>query len=444
MRKPQRTRASTQNHRGSWRRPATAALRCLWLLCLPGCATAASSRALGAIERGDYRSAVQTYRDAGASRRLLGQIARALVLREAQVDDAAHSRAAFAELGLLGTRARGMLAELSGPQQAPALRARALANAVALGDESARSELRALAGDPDPDAADLALLACDTPRDWPELSRALDAPRAERRRTALRVLSRARDVAPACPQLASLSALDPLAELRGAALRALLHCGPSGADAIAQALADPDPSVRLEALTVLARVAPERAARELDRPLGAALSVESLTAAALLLQGSFASARAADTLSRGLSSTQVSLRARTALLLQTLPAAALDRAALRDVLARERQPEVSLLLALALGSGDSVAHAALGKLSRGVGIVAVQAARELGQAGDATAHARLIALRSSRDPLVRATVARSLGRELDDRVAVVPLLADTEWRVRLAAAGALLANMPSS
>jgi hypothetical protein len=443
MRKPQRTRASTQNP-GRYRRLALAALGCLALMCLNGCAGAANARALAAIERGEYASAVQTYRAAGSGRRLLGQIARALLLREAQADDAAHSRAAFSELTLLGTRARGMLAQLSRPEKPAALRGRALANAVALGDEVSRSQLRALAQNPDPDAADFALLALEMPRDWPELSSALQAPRAARRRAGLVVLSRSRDVALACGELTNLSAFDPLPELRAAALRPLAHCGPSAGAAIERALGDADLSVRVEALQALPRVMPERAALELDRPLGAALSIESLTAAAVLLHTSFASARAADTLSRGLSASEVWLRARAAVLVQTLPTAAIDRTALRSVLARERQPEVSLLLAIALGPADASAHAALVKLSRSGGIVAAQAARELAHLGDPAARARLHVLSGSHDPFVRASVARSLGREFGESESIAALLADPEWRVRLAAAGAVLVNTPSS
>jgi HEAT repeat protein len=208
-------------------------------------------------------------------------------------------------------------------------------------------------------------------------------------------------------------------------------------------LEDADESVRVSAIEALARAAPERALPLLDRQLGAATSQESLAAALGLLRmrPPRLAARAWDGINRALSSGDPSLRARAATLLRSLPEAPRDLETAHTQLAGEPLAQVKLALALALGPNDPPAREALVELAQGPSLPAAQAAFELARNGDRAAQVRLLAARYSSSIAVRASVARLLGRELDEPQAVAELLADRESEVRVAAAGAVLAAL---
>jgi HEAT repeat protein len=424
--------------------PTRAALLILAGLC--GCAAQASFHAVSAVERGVYSTAIRLYNENDHDPALLRDIAETLLLEEARRRDAPRRRAAFTELGLLGTRAEGLLDRLAEDKEKPEVRARALYLSMRLGDGGAREDLRGLLKDKDPEVGDVAYAALDPARDWERLSEALRAPRAGRRLIALQVIVDPRSSAPpasALSELAEVSRVDPDAAVRAAALHALERFGAAGAPALEQALQDPDEGVRTAALESLARSDPARAEPALDRQLGAATSQESLSAAVALLRMKPARqpARAWDAVNRALGSGDAALRARAATLLRALPDAPRDLDTARAQLAAETTPQVKLALALALGLDEAPARAALAELAQGRSLPAAQAAFELARLGDKLGQTRLLAARYSEQPPVRISAARSLGRELGEPQSVAGLLADRESEVRVAAAGAVLASL---
>jgi hypothetical protein len=415
---------------------------CFWA-CAACAGSSAQTRVVSEVQHGAYGPALQVYREQGRDRALLRAIAQAILLNDAEQADAARQHAAFNEFMLLGSRARPQLESLAESERSDAIRARALAQLWALGDDSARARLRPLVNDADAEVADLAYPALDPRADAALLQAALDAPRSARRLAALRVLSQSEDGAPiGLMQLAELARVDPQPSVRSAALQALSRYGAEALPAFERALREEsDPSVRVVAIEAFARALPERATPQLDQQLGAATTEESLAAAVALLRmrPPREPARARDALSRGLSCVDSALRARAALLERNLPESERDRESLRAQLQLEKNEEVKLALALALGAGDPAARAALQTLAQASTLPAAQAAFELAQLGDAAGTARLLALRGSPSSLTRVTVARLLGRGLRDPEAIAGMLADAEPAVRTAAAGAVLA-----
>jgi hypothetical protein len=412
--------------------------------CLWGCAASpAQTRVVSEVQHGAYGPALQIYREQGHDRALLRAMAQAILLNDAELADAARQRAAFNEFVLLGTRARPLLEHLAEDERPNAIRARALGQLWALGDDAARARLRPLVYDTDAEVADLAYPALDARADAALLRAALSAPRSPRRLAALRVLSQFGDgTSVGLMELAEIARVDPQPSVRAAALLALERFGAPALFAFERALRDEtDASVRVVAIEAFARALPERAAPQLDQQLGAATTEESLAAAVALLRMRPARepARARDALSRGLSCVDSALRARAALLVRNLPDAERDRESLRAQLQVETNQEVKLALALALGARDPSARAALQALAQAATLPAAQAAFELAGLGDAAGAARLVALRGSPSPQTRVTVARLLGRGLRDPESIAGMLADADPEVRLAAAGAVLA-----
>jgi hypothetical protein len=409
-----------------------------------GCAgSGARGQVVASVRRGEFDKALRAYQGSGASRSVLGDFACTLLLREAWSVEPTRRRAAFVEFSLLGTRARPLLEQLAAAQVPLAERAPALASLVVLGDADAREALRPLALSPGGEGTDSAIVALDAQKDWPAVRAALRSPSAGRRAGALQLLTRAEPDSRALPDLFDVSALDPEPSLRVAALRVLERHGVAAAPGFERAADDASEDVRSAALEGLAHVAPDRASVLLDQQLGAAVTNQALSAALTLLrmQPPRELARAWNTVTLALSHSDVALRARTAVMLRTLPASVIDLAVIRARLKVETSPEVQLGLALALGVKDAPARQMLTQLSLAGGIPAVQAARELALLGDAAAHARLLALRTSDRSAIRATLARALGRELGEVDAVASLLADRDASVRTAAAGAVLAGL---
>ncbi|HEX4352893.1 MAG TPA: hypothetical protein VHZ95_08270 [Polyangiales bacterium] len=423
----------------------------LWLATwLFGCGASATELRIDAdVQRGAYDAASRTYQSEGHERSTLRAFSEAILRTDAEQADPARQRLAFSELSLLGNRARPLLDAIAKRERsdvrADAIRARALAQLSALGDGAARSKLRALADDPDPEVADLAYSALDREHDAQRLREALASPRPARRLAAVRSRKPEgdqrsdRDLA----ELSEISRVDPQPSVRAAALFALEPYGASALPAFERAVRDDsDESVRISAIEAFARALPDRAEALLDQKLGGSTSAESLAAALALLRiKSSQRTRALDAIANGLTSGDPSLRARTALLLRTVPESDRDLQALRAQLDVERIDEVKLALALTLGTDDPLARATLRTLARGPTLTAAEAAYELARLGDADSFAKLAALRTSPASTTRTSVARLLGRGLAQPNAVTDLLSDREASVRDAAAGAILATL---
>jgi hypothetical protein len=280
-------------------------------------------------------------------------------------------------------------------------------------------------------------LALRPEQDLPAVEAALRSPRSGRRAAALSLLRKA--PAEHRALLIESARFDPSPQLRAAALYALERSGAQAADAFEAATQDPDEQVAAAALAGLARVAPDRAELLLDRQLGAAASTQSIDAAITLLSLKPArqEARARAALSVALSSPEAALRVQAAAALARLPSDQLDRTQLRASLRVEKTASVRLALALALGPEDPSAQRTLAELSSSFSLIGAQAAAELA-ARSGKARTRLIAFSTHTSALVRITAARLIARELRDPAPITQLLADADWQVRDAAAGAVL------
>ena len=428
---------------------------------LAACASSgASLQVKAAVSRGAYADALQVYERQGRDRGVLRSLAQSVLLLDAQAKEQTRRHTAFTEFALLGTRARPMLDELSEAERPAAIRVQALTLLARLGDSAARSELRGMVRSGDPEVADQAFVALDPESDQALITQALREPRKGRRLAALALIAR-QPLLAFLPELAQTARLDPQPVVRMAALGALEACltlqkashgaatasslvsdprFSSGLAALQRALGDEVESVRIAAFEAYARVAPEQAAPTLDQQLGAAGTRESLAAAAALLRMSPAreTVRASAAIAQGLSAIEPAVRGYAAVLIRTLPARMRDVALLRQRLAHEPSADVKLGLALALGSDDAQAHAALVELAKGVSLPAAEAAGELASRGDATARARLLAMRTSPSSMTRIYVARALGRSHGSPGDAATLLADRDAAVRAAAAGAVL------
>ena len=410
----------------------------MWLLAVFGCAgSAAQMRVTSDVARGDFRGALAYYEQDGRSPQVLRALSEGVLLAAARAPDPEQRRAAFLELSMLGTRAESLLATLSDPAEQLAVRAEALRLRAELGDEAARRSLRGLFDHPNPEISDSAVLALNPEQDLPAVEAALRSPRSGRRAAALTLLRKAKPEHRAL--LIETARFDPSPQLRAAALYTLERYGREAADGLEAATQDPDEHVRAAALNGLARVAPERAELLLDRQLGAAVSTRSIDAAITLLslEPPRQEARARAALSAALQSPDTALRAQAATALARLPAERLDRAQLRASLRTEKAPSVRLALALALGPEDPSAQRALAELSSSFSLIGAQAAAELA-AGSGKARTRLVAFSTHSSALVRITTARLIARELHDPAPITQLLADANWQVRDAAAGAVL------
>jgi HEAT repeat protein len=389
------------------------------------------------VDRGNYRAALQCYEADGRSDSVLRALSQRLLLSAARSTEAAQRRGAFVELAMLGTRAEGLLQDLSAPGEPPLVRAEALRLRSSLGDEDAREELRGMLGHPDPEVEDCAYAALRPGADDAQLLAALQSARAARRSQALQLLSRA--PARYLTALSEVGRFDPLPQLRAAAMRSLPSYGAAAAPALEAGASDTDEQVRSAALEGLLRVASERAWPLLDQQLGAAVSVQSIAAATTLLSmpQTPARERAYAAWLAALSASDTKLRAQAASVARPVTLDLQVRELMRERLDAETEPAIRLALALALGADDAAARRALVELSSGASVVAAQAAAELAQ-GSEQARARLRSLGTHESALVRATSARLMARTLAEVGPIAPLLADENWQVREAAAGAVL------
>jgi hypothetical protein len=161
--------------------------------------------------------------------------------------------------------------------------------------------------------------------------------------------------------------------------------------------------------------------------------------------------RAIDVFSRALVSGDPALRGRAATTCRGLRELACEPWVLRDRVRREPNPEVKLLIALAIGPADPLAREALASLAHEQRtLISIEAAAELAASGDASYQRTLAKALDHPDARVRVSALRAVARlssggalegqsdpTLGARVA--GQLADRDERVRTAAAVAMLA-----
>lgn len=415
-------------------------------LLLFGCG-ASNERARMVSHAGAWGDAYAKY-EHSHERADLAMAAEGILTHLAVSPDAGERAAAFSELSAAGHGARPLLSYFAAdhsPHVPPITRGLALRALMQLGDADARARLRALADAEDPRLVDLAYAALDADRDRVRLLDALQSPRTDRRQAALAVLAAHAD-ARVQPALADAARRDPLPAIRAAAINALARLGSGAADAISAGLEDRDQSVRLAAIAALVRAAGATALPRVSHYLDGKLGPESVETARALLLADVSSelTRSRQALALALEAKDSALRARVALIYQTLPSQHRDQLVLKAALLRETVLEVRLALCLALGAADADAHKALQALQVMPVVVGVQAAGVLARLGNPASHDELVKRISSPLPAVRKAVARTLGAELGDWEKMSWLMRDPDSGVSRAAASAVLHLQPES
>jgi HEAT repeat protein len=433
---------------------ASAALVLAFAWTIGGCGSAPRAAVASAIERGRIEEALDAYdrfRDHdGADVALLAQVAALVLQTEALGEEPERRRAAIQELALAGTAGEPVLRRVV--REGGAGRVLALEVLARRGDASARTELRGLADDEDPETRAAAILAMDRVEDRELLLEAVASPFARIRERACERLGAIAPDREARMALEHASRVDPDPSVRGAAVRALGAYGEPAVSTLRERLGDPTAGVRMAAVEALLRADRAQARVILGALLEMPTSAQGIEAARLLAaptrDGTPGDLGARAYLRQALFAGEASLRAQAGVALVSIPGSEEMVGPLREALERERDPGVRLSLARALlrqPGAQRDARAALRALMRGgTTMTALQAATVLAAERDADAIAVLAAFLSRPDPALRRVAARSLARDAmrpdDARLA----LRDDDPSVRIAAAGGILAASAAS
>ena len=413
-----------------------------------GCSSAPRAQVVDAVEKRDLAGALAAYERLeamdGTDVAMLGDIGGLHLELAAMGDDAAVRHAAVTQLALGGNAAEDSLDRLSRAEAAdPVTRARALQILARRGDGNARALLFGLADSDDPEVVALALSMADPDDDGARLLEALEHPSASMRREAALRLGEGHLGREPLLRLSELARVDPEAQVRSAAVRALGGAGDAGWDPIRERLSDPECSVRMASIRSLVRIDRERAREPIGALLSAPPSPAALEAARVLAMagddGDAVVARAY--LHAAILQAGSTLRSQAAVALVSLPPDPATDIALRRALAGEEERTVRLGLARALlrhRGSESDARAALAALTEGDDMAALQASLLLAGYGDATVDAIQQFLETG-DPVERRVAARGLARDAGRPDLVRPALRDEDALVRVHAAGGLVA-----
>ncbi len=383
----------------------------------------------------------------GADVALLADVAALLLELEALSDEPARRDAALAQLELAGNAGLDTLRRIGRSEGVTIARARALAALTKRRDSQARAFLYALLDGDDPTILALAVTALQNDEEARMLELLAHSDPQVRRAAALRLSAR-RDSSAALEALVQIARVDPEARVREAACRALGSFGAAAVPRLRERLDDPDPQVRQTVVRALVQADRDAAIPIIAPLLGLPPSPASVEAARVLAYVGVDEARdetgetALQWLLGVLSHEDASLRSTAAIALVSVAPTGAPLDALRAALAREEDRGVRLGLARALLPSDDDARPArdaLLALLDGDDMPAVQAASILAEHDDAAGVAKLEATLASEDPLLRGVAARALARGAHLPDAVLPALRDPDPRVRIQAAGGVLA-----
>jgi hypothetical protein len=418
---------------------------------LSGCGAGPRGRVAEAAQRGDFVAASGHYATLRASdgddADLLAFVAEALLVSEARSGAPSRRSAAVQQLALAGTRGREPLERLAadmGPVGTEALVALARA-----GQRDARRVLRGLADSTAPEVRAAAVLGMEVEGDRTLVVAWCADPAREVREAACGRLGELAPDTDILRVLVERARIDPDAQVRSAAVRALGRFGGLAVLALRDRLSDAEPRVRAAALESLLRADREEGRGAAASLLETPTSQSTLEAARLLATtldpgippstADRASARAH--LLGALTNPDAALRNQAAI---ALVAVAPDDETTAVLRARvETEPDVGVRLSLAralLPSATEAARAALHRLLvEDHGMTGAQAAALLAGAGDDEGLARLRTDRTNGDALVRRVVVRALARDALRPVEVGDALNDDDALVRIQAAGGILA-----
>src|SRR5688500_5204459 len=224
-----------------------------------GCATGPRAAVMAQVEQRDVRGALLAYerfrRDEEPDGELLANVAALILEKEALRPEPDRREAAIHQLDLAGTAGRDALHRLAEERSSPKTRARALESLARRRVESARDELRTYVDHEDPDVQASAVYAFDAEEDADReaLITRLAHGSGTVRVAAARALARATPNPRARLALAETARVDPVAQVRGAAVLSLSAYGPDAVETLRERLSDPAEGVRMSAIGALAR-----------------------------------------------------------------------------------------------------------------------------------------------------------------------------------------------
>lgn len=422
-----------------------------------GCASGPRSAIVAALHRGEITEALARYErlvaSDGGDDELLAQLAEGVLLAGTRSDDPALRIAAVRAVREAGRASRALLERVA-RESAHEARWYALETLSRTGDETARTQLRALWGEEDPAARAFAVWALDPRYDLASLLIALADANSQTRLHAAQRLARASEHAPQSRRaLESVARSDPDASVRIAATRALGFHGAEAFDALRERLSDSIVGVRMSAVEAMMRAAPQRSRELLDPIFATPPSAQGIEGARLLLSqynDTLDHAALAYLLS-ALRASQPALRAQAATAWASLSPTtdqSVDgsiRRALTDALQHETDRGARFALGRAeLGRDDDLAISTLESLqTSSADMVGLQAAALLARFGEGTSQQILRAFLADSNPLLRRTAARALALDAHRPEDLREPLRDADPSVRFTAASAILAETHS-
>lgn len=385
----------------------------------------------------------------GPDTEALGKVA-GLLLEQEALYPGSRRNAALGELRSSGSASAPALERLAQRDKSRAAQARALEILALRGDSDARTKLKSFLADKDPEAAAAALGSLDPEDDRAQLEKALSSPHGLVRSAAAGRLGEAEAHPRIRSALVDVARLDPLYTVRAAALKSLGKYGSAAKDAFRSGLKDSNPSVRLVAITGSAQANDQELTALLTSQLAQPPSTESIEVArALAVYGTGkAQSDAKEYLFTALTSQDPHVRHQAAVALQTVAKQEKDHARLAQALERESETDIKVALATSLLKEATYAPKAKAVFANVIAtdsVASVHAAAYLVKdAAHPQATAALERMMQSGSVEVRAAAARALAREANQPDAARTALKAPHPRVRIQAAGGILAALSAS
>jgi hypothetical protein len=413
------------------------------------------TRIVDAADRGDVADALARYdelaRADGDDLELLARVALAVLEAATASDDAEVRGDAVRELATGGTLAEPALERIArgtGPSAMQAL--------AALGRRGHADSLRMLRGlveHADAEVRAAAVLALD-PREDRSVLFALCAETSAvvRASATLRLGALGPDDAEALALLEERARVDPEPSVRAAAVRALGSYEAAAISGLRDRLSDPSASVRFVVLEALVRADREGARATIGSLLAMPPAMESIEAARILASTVGGPAEvpsdadreiALAYLRQALYAPDPNLRSQAGIALVGIPGRDDLLADLGAALGRETDADATLSLARAILRRDATASDARDRLralaADPTGLVGVQAAIELASHDEPAGLDALRAAIGGIEGRLRRLAVHALARDARRPAETRPLLEDGDPRVRVAAAGGIVA-----
>lgn len=420
---------------------------------LTACGSATPTPLDQSVAQGDLQSALTRYEELrmmqGPDIEALGKVA-GLLLEQEALYPGSRRNAALGQLRSSGSASAPALERLAQRDKSRAAQARALEILALRGDSDARAKLKSFLTDKDPEAVAAALSSLDPQDDQAQLVKALSSQHGLVRAAAAQRLGGTEAHPRVRAALVDVARLDPLYTVRSAALKSLVHYGSSAKEAFRSGLRDSNASVRLVAIAASAHANDQELTALLTGHLAQQPSTESIEVARALAVHAAGKAQsdAKEYLLNALTSQDRQVRHQAAVALQTVATQAKDHARMAQAMDRESETDIKVALATMLVNESQYAPKAKAVLTRVIetdSVASVHAAAYLAKdEANPQAATALERMMQSGSVEVRAAAARALAREANQPDAARTALKAPHPRVRIEAAGGILAALSAS